>query len=65
MVFDNLMSLRNLLLSYKNFLQCSFWILYFSVDHTRIVLRDGDPQVIGSDYINGNLISVSKYINLI
>ncbi|XP_076087114.1 tyrosine-protein phosphatase non-receptor type 11-like isoform X2 [Mytilus galloprovincialis] len=26
-------------------------------DHTRIVLRDGDPQVIGSDYINGNLIS--------
>lgn len=26
-------------------------------DHTRIVLRDGDPQVIGSDYINANLIT--------
>lgn len=26
-------------------------------DHTRIVLRDGDPAIIGSDYINANLIT--------
>ena len=29
------------------------------VDHTRVVLRDGDPDVPGSDYINANNISVS------
>lgn len=30
----------------------------FSVDHTRIILRDGDQSQIGSDYINANLITV-------
>jgi len=29
-----------------------------SVDHTRVVLKDGDPNVPGSDYINANYISV-------
>ncbi|ELT99897.1 hypothetical protein CAPTEDRAFT_124253, partial [Capitella teleta] len=28
-------------------------------DHTRVQLRDGDPDVVGSDYINANIISVS------
>jgi len=37
-------------------------IIFITVDHTRIVLRDGDPQVIGSDYINANLITVSSYM---
>ncbi|XP_062569813.1 tyrosine-protein phosphatase non-receptor type 11-like [Saccostrea cucullata] len=27
-------------------------------DHTRVVLKDGDPNVIGSDYINANFITV-------
>ncbi|KAK3105116.1 hypothetical protein FSP39_017556 [Pinctada imbricata] len=26
-------------------------------DHTRVVLRDGDPNLVGSDYINANLIT--------
>ncbi|XP_064610345.1 tyrosine-protein phosphatase non-receptor type 11-like [Liolophura sinensis] len=26
-------------------------------DHTRVILRDGDPSVVGSDYINANIIS--------
>lgn len=26
-------------------------------DHTRVVLRDGDPNVVGSDYINANIIT--------
>ncbi|XP_052820621.1 tyrosine-protein phosphatase non-receptor type 11-like isoform X1 [Mya arenaria] len=26
-------------------------------DHTRVCLRDGDPDVLGSDYINANLIT--------
>ena len=37
-------------------------LIFITVDHTRIVLRDGDPQVIGSDYINANLITVSSYV---
>lgn len=28
-------------------------------DHTRVILRDTDPGIPGSDYINANLISVS------
>ncbi|KAL3862311.1 hypothetical protein ACJMK2_008289 [Sinanodonta woodiana] len=26
-------------------------------DHSRVVLRDGDPNVVGSDYINANIIT--------
>jgi len=33
-------------------------MLSISVDHTRVVLKDGDPDVPGSDYINANYISV-------
>ena len=29
----------------------------FTVDHTRVILKDSDPSVIGSDYINANYIS--------
>ena len=29
----------------------------FVVDHTRVVLKDSDPNVVGSDYINANYIS--------
>jgi len=28
------------------------------VDHTRVVLKDGDANVPGSEYINANYISV-------
>ena len=28
-----------------------------TVDHTRVILRDGDPSIVGSDYINANYIS--------
>ncbi len=28
-----------------------------TVDHTRVVLNDADPEVAGSDYINANYIS--------
>lgn len=31
----------------------------FAVDHTRVVLNDGDPNEPGSDYINANIIMVS------
>jgi len=30
-----------------------------TVDYTRVILKDGDPSVPGSDYINANFISVS------
>lgn len=33
--------------------------MLFLVDYTRVVLTDGDPTVVGSDYINANYISVS------
>ena len=28
-----------------------------TVDHTRVVLKDADPTVVGSDYINASYIS--------
>lgn len=28
-----------------------------AVDHTRVILADSDPEVVGSDYINANYIS--------
>lgn len=31
-------------------------------DHTRVILRDTDPGIPGSDYINANLITVSMVI---
>ena len=31
-----------------------------TVDHTRVVLHDGDPNVVGSDYVNANYITVSR-----
>ena len=34
------------------------FISLISVDHTRVVLKDGDPDQAGSDYINANLIEV-------
>lgn len=33
-------------------------LFLFSVDHTRVVLNDGDPNEPGSDYINANIIMV-------
>ena len=33
--------------------------LLHSVDHSRVVLRGGDPNVVGSDYINANFVGVS------
>lgn len=29
----------------------------YIVDHTRVILNGGDPEVVGSDYINANFIS--------
>ena len=34
------------------------FLVSISVDHTRVVLKDIDPNVAGSDYINANYISV-------
>ena len=34
-----------------------FVYIYVPVDHTRVILEGGDPNVIGSDYINANYIS--------
>lgn len=33
--------------------------LFLPVDHTRVVLHDGDPNEPVSDYINANIIMVS------
>lgn len=34
------------------------WSLFLPVDHTRVVLHDGDPNEPVSDYINANIIMV-------
>ena len=34
-----------------------FVYFMFLVDHTRVILQGGDPNVTGSDYINANYIS--------
>ena len=36
--------------------------LLHSVDHSRVVLRGGDPNVVGSDYINANFVGVSYFL---
>lgn len=38
---------------------CSFNVCLWpsTVDHTRVVLGETDPNVIGSDYINANFVS--------
>lgn len=33
-------------------------VILFLVDHTRVVLNDGDMNEPGSDYINANIIMV-------
>ena len=33
----------------------------FSVDTTRVEIREADPDVLGSDYINANYIRVSLF----
>ena len=38
--------------------------IFIPVDHTRLVLRDGDENEPGSDYINANLITVSISVPL-
>lgn len=35
------------------------WSLFLPVDHTRVVLHDGDPSEPVSDYINANIIMVN------
>lgn len=32
--------------------------IFFTVDHTRVKLKDVDPNVPGSEYINANYIKV-------
>lgn len=34
------------------------YVILFLVDHTRVVLNDGDTNEPGSDYINANIIMV-------
>ncbi len=36
---------------------------FVPVDHTRVILRDGDPSVVGSDYVNANLISGNAIVS--
>ena len=31
-----------------------------AVDHSRVILKERDPDVIGSDYINANFVGVSS-----
>lgn len=35
-----------------------FNFLFFSVDETRVILENADPNVVGSDYINANYVIV-------
>ena len=37
-------------------------LFFFSVDHTRVFLHDGEPEAVGSDYINANKIVVSCFV---
>lgn len=42
---------------YKGFVD--FYVgIFISVDHTRVKLKDVDPNVLGSEYINANYIKV-------
>lgn len=42
---------------YKGFVD--FYLdIFISVDHTRVKLKDVDPNVLGSEYINANYIKV-------
>lgn len=42
---------------YKGFVE--FYLdIFISVDHTRVKLKDVDPNVLGSEYINANYIKV-------
>ena len=37
-------------------------VFIHTVDHSRVILHDRDPNVIGSDYVNANFVGVSKII---
>lgn len=37
-----------------------YLIVIFLVDHSRVILKGRDPDVIGSDYINANYLDVSQ-----
>lgn len=39
------------------------YIYILPVDHTRVVLHDGDPNEPVSDYINANIIMVSMLLS--
>lgn len=39
--------------------------LFLPVDHTRVVLHDGDPNEPVSDYINANIIMVNLALHSI
>jgi protein tyrosine phosphatase len=39
-------------------LKYKFHYIYLSVDHTRVKLKDVDPNVPGAEYINANYIKV-------
>lgn len=34
------------------------FIFYHAVDETRVILQDGDPNMVGSNYINANYVKV-------
>lgn len=36
-------------------------VVSVSVDHTRVKLKDVDPNVLGAEYINANYIKVHHY----
>lgn len=38
------------------------YIRFIAVDANRVELKDGDPKVLGTDYINANMITVSNNI---
>ena len=56
-VFDFLFYVNCLNSSEQN---CIF-NLNCAVDHSRVILKERDPNVIGSDYVNANFVGVSSH----
>lgn len=40
------------------------FLFVLTVDHTRVVLNDGDASEAGSDYINANIIMVVSAVSI-
>lgn len=43
----------------RNIISIIYAFFINTVDHSRVLLKDMDPDVVGSDYINANYVGVS------